>query len=348
MKNLFFYLRIGTILFITYSCTSKPVQKETLPLVKTEIVKLKHHSKKIGYPAIIQSNRELSVAFKVNGQLENIINQEGAFVNKGMVLASLDPHDFEVQYQAAKATYKQAKQEFSRIKELYKAKTVSPNDYEKAEAAYEITHSKYIAAKDALEYTQIRAPFDGYITNVYRQKGEIISAGMPVMNYIDTNNFKVEIHLPEQDYNHLNKLNNAQLVLGDTLVNLSIESISHQATVGQLYKVVFKIPQIQFSQPLLSGMNSQVILSYEKEEDLPIPSSALFTQENKAFVWKINEKKCTVKTPVYIQSINNEYVFVTGLRNGDKIVVTGTNELKEGQQVEEMLPVSTSNIGELL
>lgn len=157
MKRFFMYLGTGIMVLASVSCKHETgEQKMTLPLIKTVAVGSLNSIDRVEYMGIIGSEQEASISFKVSGQLENLPFREGVRVSKGSVLASLDRHDFEVQYNAAKAVYEQSNKETERIRTLYEAKTVSPNDYEKVMAANTVAKAKYNTARMLLNIQKLR------------------------------------------------------------------------------------------------------------------------------------------------------------------------------------------------
>lgn len=116
------------------------------------------------------------------------------------MIAEIDPRDYELQYKATEAEYKQIKSEAERVIELYNRKSVPENDYDKAVYGLQQITSKYNAHKNALKDTRLVAPFDGYIQKKYFDTDETVAAGMPVISMIDTRYFEVEIDVPSSDY----------------------------------------------------------------------------------------------------------------------------------------------------
>lgn len=348
MKRLLCYLCTGSIILAVCSCESGSEQKETrLPLVKTMVVEYDGQVEKIEYPGVVESEKEVTLAFKINGQLEQIIKEEGTQISEGDVVASLDKHDVEVQYAAAKAVYEQSKKEIERIKALYEAKTVSPNDYDKAIAAYKVAESKFNMAKDALDYTEITAPFCGFVSRVYKNEGETLSAGMPVLAMKSDREYHVDIYMTIEDFQRLETLQDANLTVGKSSVGIKIQAQSKHVTTGQLCKVSFEIPE-SFSSSLVAGMNVHVVLAFSKRNELfSIPAVALFYKEGSSCVWKIDAgKACCV--PVKVERVESDRIFVTGIHPGDKIAITGIHSLDEGQYIDEMEENSSTNIGGML
>ena len=252
-----------------------------------------------------------------------------------------------MQYNAAKAVYEQSNKETERIRTLYEAKTVSPNDYEKVMAANTVAKAKYNTAKDALEYTEIKAPFDGFISGVFKNEGEVVSAGLPVLYLKSDNEYYVEINMAIKDFKRLEFLRSARLDIGGSSVELKLRTQSRNTTSGQLYRVSFNVPK-KFSSLLMAGMNVSVALDFSKEEtSVSIPATALFYKDGFPCVWKINDDKVHC-IPLKIGGIEKERVLVSGLQPGDRIAVTGTHSLSEGTSVEEMEDTSETNIGGML
>ncbi len=339
------------IAVITNSCGEHVNKSPNVPLVKVEKVQINGKVENHDYPGIIKPQNEVAIAFKVNGQLKAILNKSGMEVKKGGTLALLDSHDYKVSLNAAEAAYAQSGKEFERIKQLYVSKTVSPNDYEKAEAAHQAMRSKYQAAKDAYRYTEVKAPFDGYIQNIYHQKGEIIQAGMPIMSFISKNSLKVELFLPFCDYEKISNLTKARLILNEKSVELKLESISHQANAAQLYKAEFFIGTDNLDNDIVAGKNCQVRLSFTSSTDdntAHIPVSAITNVNNKSMVWVLSNQNIVNKVPVKIKSVNHDMANVTGLENGQQIVTSGIHSIKEGSKVRIMPKPSKTNIGGML
>lgn len=350
MKQLFSIINLWGLILLTSSCSTEGKNNYQAPLVKINTVKKLAEQYEVSYPGIIEPADHVSLAFKVSGQLVYVLDTEGTSVKKGTLIASLDAHDYEVQLVAAEAAYRQAKKEFARMTELNEAKTVSPNDFEKAQAAFKQVEAKYQSAKDAVTYTELRAPFDGYIHNIYHYGKEIIQAGVPIVGFISTNRYKAEINIPVQDYKKQISRKGAKLLIGNQQTDIQVEAISKHANANQLYKMRFSIPQIQSADLLTAGMNCSVILIYEKEQmsSVKIPVSAIREIDRNSYVWKVTSDMKVDAVPVTILKIEPTGAIVTGLKDNDQIVVTGIHELTEGQTVEKMPSASVTNIGNML
>jgi len=149
-----------------------------------------------------------NLSFKVGGRLKSVDVKLGDKVNKGQLIASIDPIDYSIQLQQAKAQVKGAeanmksaesqlinmKASYKRLEKLYENNSVSLSDYQQAKAALASAESQYEAsesqvnsakrqvdaAKNQVDYSQLRAPFKGIISALQVESNEIIPAGNPI------------------------------------------------------------------------------------------------------------------------------------------------------------------------
>lgn len=349
-KSTFSLIALAVIATMS-SCKEQATEVPPVPLVKTMTVASDDQSEHHEYPGIIKPEEELAIAFKVNGQIKTLLDKSGMEVRKGGTLASLDPHDYEVSLEAARAAYNQSDNEFKRIQQLYESKTLSPNDFEKAEAAHQVVRSKYQAAKDAFEYTQVKAPFDGYIQNIYHQEGEIVQAGIPVMTFISKKALKVEIFLPFRDYERIGNLTECYLEGYGKQASLKLVNISRQANAAQLYKAEFHVRQEDTDNSLVAGKNCRVRLVFSStgtDNTVRIPLSAIMNTNNETSVWVLDNQHIATKVSVKIRNIDHQQATVYGLKSGQQIVTSGIHTIKEGESVHIMTAPSQTNVGGML
>ena len=122
---------LGIILGLVACRTSTPQEKQVL-MVKAETVKNYRNELQLTYPGRIKAAADVDLAFRVAGPILHMPVEVGAFVHKGETIAEIDPRDYELQYKATEAEYRQIKAEAERVIELYNRKSVPENDYDKA------------------------------------------------------------------------------------------------------------------------------------------------------------------------------------------------------------------------
>ena len=225
---------VGIILGFS-ACRSSETNEKQVLMVKTETVKNYENELQVTYPGRVKAAADVDLAFRVAGPIIRIPVQVGSFVRKGEVIAEIDPRDYELQYKATEAEYKQIKSEAERVIELYNRKSVPENDYDKAVYGLQQITSKYNAHKNALKDTRLVAPFDGYIQKKYFDTDETVAAGMPVISMIDTRYFEVEIDVPSSDYvrRHLfNRFTAVADVFPDRVFPLELIDVTKKAKLN--------------------------------------------------------------------------------------------------------------------
>ena len=114
---------VGIILGFS-ACRSSETNEKQVLMVKTETVKNYENELQVTYPGRVKAAADVDLAFRVAGPIIRIPVQVGSFVRKGEVIAEIDPRDYELQYKATEAEYKQIKSEAERVIELYNRKSV--------------------------------------------------------------------------------------------------------------------------------------------------------------------------------------------------------------------------------
>lgn len=307
------------------------------------------------YPGKLKATENIKLAFRVAGPIKRIHVQEGQQVKKGQLLAELDARDYQLQYDASQAEYSQVKEETERIIELYRRGSVSVNEYDKAIAARKRVTALYQANQNALNDTRLKAPFDGYIQNKYFSASEIVNQGTPVLSMMNTRQLEVEVDIPVQDFIRREDFADCYAVADafpDVRLPLELEDIDRGANYNQLFRARFRLKQDTLKN-LAPGMSVSVTIHFRSDNRtiVTVPISALFQQDGKSYVWLYDEQNQTVRRlNVQIQQIRKDgTVWVqSALRQGQKVISAGVNDLKEGQRVKLLPPPSTSNVGQLL
>ncbi|WP_251621979.1 efflux RND transporter periplasmic adaptor subunit [Odoribacter lunatus] len=350
-------LGVGLILAgVLLSCQGKTSTLEIAQLVKTTIVQTHKDDFSVTYPGVLKAASDVKLAFRVPGPIDKVWVKEGQYVKKGTLLAQLDQRDYNLQYEAAAAEYKQIKGETDRIIELYQTNSVSENDYDKAVAAQKQAWALYHARLNALEDTKLKAPFDGYIQKKYFDSYEIVNQGVPVVSMIDDNYLDVNVDIPATDYIRSADFSDYQMrvdVYPDTLLPLELVEINRNANFNQLFQVHFRLKRDK-KLSLAPGMSASVTIRYKPDSGKMsvIPVSALLQEEGHTYVWLLGGKERDVvkKTLVEVCQVLKDGTAIVNaeLQAGDIIVSAGVNTLKEGQQVRILPSPSVSNVGHLL
>ena len=235
MKRIYLILT-GISLILLSSCAQRAREAKGHQTVKIDTVVSADKQTFLQFPGKVKAAQDISLAFRVSGTISKIHVKDGARVQEGQLLAELDPTDYQVQLDATEAEYQQIKAEAERVMALYKDNGTTPNANDKAVYGLKQITAKYKHHKDQLAYTQLYAPFNGYVQKRLFEAHETIGAGMPVIAMISGGTPEVEINLPAAEYIRREQFDNYHCTFdiypGETY---PLKLISEMSCFGKIY-----------------------------------------------------------------------------------------------------------------
>ncbi|MDF7822857.1 efflux RND transporter periplasmic adaptor subunit [Pontiellaceae bacterium B12227] len=307
------------------------------------------------FPGIVKASEESALSFRVGGPLTEVNVVLGEPVKQGDLLMQIDPRDFkdrihslEAQLAGAVARQQNAKQDFTRIAELFKGKVVPQADYDRAKstvdsavAAVQNINVQLDIARHALADTSLRAPYDGTVTGQLVENHEMVRAGTVVLSYHNIQTLEIIVHIPE------NEVANAAADAIGTEVAVTFPALRGQSFTARLkewstkadpltrtYSSTFEL-QAPKGVHILPGMTANVDLSTAQEQImvLTVPVSALVPGGRLgSSVWVYNEEggkaelRSVATGPLHGAS---RVVITEGLAEGELVVVTGSRLIHE-------------------
>ena len=139
----------------------------------------------------------IQVATRVSGPIVELPIKDNQAVRAGELLFRIDPRTFKEALAKATAEEVRTKADFERATELVKNGGISKRDYDKTVAAYDVARAEMEAARLDLEFTQVKASVDGYVTNLKLRPGSQAVANQPALALVDVNSFWVDAYFRE-------------------------------------------------------------------------------------------------------------------------------------------------------
>ena len=282
---------------------------------------------------------------KVAGYLDAIYVDRGDRVHAGQVLAVIRQPELEHQVHQAQANHDLAKVTFERLQALYAKDLVPKQDLDDSRTKYEVAKRTLALQHTYLDYAQIIAPFDGYVTKRYVDPGAFIpqasamtSAVTTLLTVMDLSQVKVLVNVPERDVGSVH--------VGDEL-SLTLDAYPDQTFRGRVTKfapaldagsrtlqVEIDIPNTDMA--LKPGMFARVTLVLERHpQALVIPSEALLVNELGSFVFVVGAaqdgaptvRRVSVRTGL---EDGGQVEILGGLGPKDQVVRTGKELVHDG------------------
>lgn len=297
------------------------------------------------------------LAFQMAGTVQEVLVQEGDFVQKGQVLARLDTSEWEKELTALELDLLQAKINLrSADVAYYKAKEDPNADSEEVELKklqLQLAQGRFDNAQRALEEAkelspEIVAPFDGFIINVNVSGGDEVKKGTVAVTIADPNKFKVDTLVNEKDIFQVQVGTKATVQVDAAPgINLpaSVTYIAPTATIqaGVVnYKVTVQVESLEAiaaqqqmpsqamatfnATKLREGLSATVSIVLEERRDvLLVPYAAVSRQRGQSFVQVLSPAGAietrAIKTGI-TDYINTEVL--EGLKEGEKVIVPRT------------------------
>ncbi|WP_429819572.1 efflux RND transporter periplasmic adaptor subunit [Ensifer sp. B1-9] len=353
------YATLPLLLSISFlaGCDESSVAGEQVNPRPVKTVTATAEPEKIGsLPGVVQARVETDMAFRTLGRLVARRVEVGDLVSKGEVVAEIDPLSLQLAVRSAEADLRNAQAQLDnaaiterRKRALANTNAASVADYDlaeqqlkSAEANVAKTTASLAKAREQLGYSELRAEFDGVVTATSAEAGQTVAAGQTVLRLARPELRDVVLDVPEallssgrvgDNFNVALQLDSRQETLG------KVREIAPQAEPStRTYRVKLAIDQA----PEIFRLGAVVTVNAmagETNGSIPLPISAISNKDGADCVWVVDRSTGTVKfRPVELgaRAAGARFVRVlSGLREGDEVVVAGVNELADGQKVKD-------------
>jgi len=352
MKNLTYLLSIAVLLIFFTGCGSEEApKKEIIRPVKAMIAGSAVDLAGQGFPATSKASQESEISFRVGGPLIKTNVVEGKRVKKDEIIAEIDPRDYKIAEQSARARYVQTKAEAQRYKRLWEKGAVAKNDYDRKKATYLEAKAAWEDALNNLKDTKLKSPFTGYYGPKLVDVGQDVRPRQPITTLSNLSIIEIVTTIPEQLAVKYRDFDSYE-VFFDTYPNQVFKATlkemgkvpSAEGFPLRLYLDHENDPNDPTQPKISAGMSCRVNIKLknieEEDKQMVIPFSAVFEgqTENAPSVWVLEgENPLTVKKQhVQLDGFagKNKVRIKSGLKAGQMIVVAGAKRLVEGQKVK--------------
>ena len=342
------------MILLLAACNTNKEEKFVRSVKRVQPVALGNVSYK-SLSGTVKESREISLGFKTGGQIDKILVKEGDFVRQGQTIAMLDQEDYQLGVDAYQIQYDQMKNEVERMKQLYEAKSLNGNDYEKAMAGLEQLRVQLQINKNKLEYTTLKAPVSGYIQTVNYEKAEMVQAGSPIVNLLDVSKIEVEVDIPASLYMQQDKFSGFSCTSSlspNVSYPLTLISINPKASSTQLYKMLLSLTD-NHSTKLTAGMNVVVNISLTDAQPdasrFTLPVNSIFSEQEKSYVWVLENDSTVSKREIKLQGIDTtgKAIITEGIQGNEQIIKAGVHSLTENEKVHVLPESDKTNVGGL-
>lgn len=295
------------------------------------------------YVCQIRSIQHIELRALERGYLQHIYVDEGQAVKKGQLMFQIMPMIYEAEYAKALAEVNYAEIEYQNTKKLADSSIVSSNELALANARLNKAKAELALAQAHLDFTRIRAPFDGIMDRFHVRLGSLVEEGELLSTLSDNSKMWVYFNVPEAEY--LDYTENAKSgdpqkvvlqmannrVFEHTGVVETIEADFNNETGNIAFRSVFPNP----NGVLRHGETGNILMPVALNDALLIPQEATFEILDKKYVFVVDKdnvvKSREVKTAAELPHL---FAISEGLTEDDKILVEGLRKVKNNQKIK--------------
>jgi membrane fusion protein, multidrug efflux system len=286
--------------------------------------------------AVVKAKNEANVGTPRGGKVARVYAKEGSRVGRGAIIAAMDRDALKAALDIAEADYRLAEATFEKRQKVYADSVVSELAFLQAEASRDRAKANYEMAKANYEDALVRAPFAGYVEDVFFEPGEIAPPSATVARVVDASTVVVEGGASEEYVGAIAK--GDEVVVGFSI--LPAQTYRTTLTfVGKTVNESNRTFRIEAEVPNREGalkpeMNARLSIALDESENVVvIPEDAILTTEAGEVVYVYADGVAELRVVTVGSRHEGRASILAGLEPGDAIVVEGYHGLVDGQRV---------------
>ena len=334
------------------ACTEASAPVEPIRAVKVLTVGVGSFDAAYEFSGEVKPRVESKLGFRVAGKLIKRQAEVGQHVQAGQLLAQLDPQDYALAADAARAQVAAASTnrdlaaaDYKRYKELKDQGFISGAELERRDTALKSGQAQLDVAQVQLKsqgnqtgYTQLKADVSGIVIAVTAEPGQVVTAGTSIVQIAQDGARDVVFSVPEDKVKQMK-------VGADVKVRVWAENRDLMGKIREIAASADPVTRTFGIKVSLAGTDAPAIgatvyvapvaLAHAGAQVIKLPTSALKQDGKTSAVWVLDKTSMTVKSqPVQIATADgNEAVIASGLQPGQLVVSAGVHVLSPGQKV---------------
>lgn len=331
-QRLFLLPAMALALMVSCSGEKKDaVTVEEKPRVKIETVNVQAVDQLQEFTATVEANVVNNIAPQAPGRIHKLFVEVGDRVRAGQVLATLD----DTNLKQTKLQLDNQELEFNRIDELYKVGGTSKSSWDALKMQLDVTRAVY---KNLEENSKLLSPISGMVTARNYDSGDMYSGSDPIYTVEQIKPVKLMVNVSETYYTAVKKGQ-------DVLVKMDVyPGEEFEGKVSLVYPTVdastrtfpVELKINNADEKIRPGMFARVTLSFGVMDHIVAPDLAIVKQAGAGdrYVYVYKDGKVSFEKIVLGRRMNDRYEVLSGLSDGDQVVISGQSRLINGVDVE--------------
>lgn len=352
---------VGTAAWAWKAGTPRPVTVADQQARPARVTEISYHlrGRSTMMAGTVVPRIEATLGFRVTGKVIERLVDVGATVQPGQPIARLDPADYKLAVDNARAAlasadadWQRARADYERYQQLRNTGAFTLQTFElrqstaaTAQARVEQARSQLSTAENNLAYTTLHADSPGVVTSVVAEVGQFLAQGQGVVKVARTDELEILVGVPE------NRLASMRQVPGASFELWSEKGRKYAARLRELspsadpvtrtYPARFTVVE----RPEFIGLGMTATLTFERTDLEPVanvPLSAIFQRGTQPAVWVVDRAsgEVNLRDVVIARWRDDTAAIVSGVKDGELVATAGVHKLEPGQKVKPVLPTA--------
>lgn len=317
------------------SCNSEKKDQTTTQdqkvQVKVETVTSQDVEQTSEFTATVEASVTNKIAPQMAVRIDKVFAEVGDKVRKGQKLAQMDQSNL-IQ---SKVQMENIEAEFKRLDELYKIGGVSKSQWEAQKTSLEIAKTSY---RNLSENTQLISPINGVVTARNYDSGDMFSMGTPIFVVEEIRPVKLLVNISETLFTQVKKGMPVDVkldVYGDETFAGKV-SLVYPSIDSQTRTFPVEITVANNDERVRPGMFARITINFGVKQNVVVPDLAIVKQSGSGdrYIYVYKDGKVSYNKVELGRRMGDKYELISGVENGDQVVVTGQSRLNDGMEVE--------------
>jgi RND family efflux transporter MFP subunit len=281
----------------------------------------------------VRSKLRAMIEAKVTGRVLEYRATPGTMVTAGDLLARVEVPEIQAKVDQAKATLDQVQRDFERQKQLFASSTSTRQEYDAANARVSVAKAGLSEAETMMSYARVTAPFDGVVTRKLADVGDLATPGRPLLEIEAPTALRFEADLPEAILSRIRMGEKMQVRVASMIEPLEA-TVSEIAPVADPVSRTFQVKLDLPSTPgLRTGQFGRVSVPVAETKLLIVPKDSVILRGQMELVFVVREGRASLRLVKTGKKLTNGFEILSGLEDGEQVVVRGATKLVDGQPV---------------
>jgi membrane fusion protein, multidrug efflux system len=328
------------VTFVLAGCGSKHENAKehasSLPTAQVQVQTVENKARTMTEEVVgtVRAKLRATLEARVSGRIEKLPVVLGEKVQKGQLIARLEAGEIAARLEQAEAALEQAEREWKRVSALLEQQSVTRAEYDTAQSRQRLAKGTVAEARAMMAYVEIAAPFDGLVTKKWVDVGDLAAPGKPLVDIEDPAALQMDADVPETIASHIKQ--DSRLRVRVDAINGELEGVIREIApaadaVSRTFRVKLDLPP---TAGLMPGQFARLIVPIGERKSVRVPVAAVAQRGQMEIVFVVADQHAQLHLVKTGMRVGDEIEVLSGLDGGKTVVISGADQLTDGQPVE--------------